>query len=73
MRPRHEHWHAVVRFDEYLKADPELAYSIVRVMRSAEDAVSEAARLNALNASRESHYFVQLARLDPGEADPDQP
>ena len=72
MRQRPEHWHAVVRFDASVQADPELAYSIVKVLRSPEDAVLEAARLNALNATRGSHYFVQLARLERDQDEPDQ-
>jgi len=68
MRPPYEHWHAVIRFDENLRVDPEMAFSIVRVMPDPEDAVAEAARLNALNAIPGCHYFVQLARLE--RADP---
>jgi hypothetical protein len=61
--PRWAHWHAVVRVDTAVR-DPELAYTIVKVFRSPDDAVSEVTRLNALSPDPNCLYFVQLARLE---------
>lgn len=53
---------AIVRVDADM-LEPENQFTVTKVVRSESFAASEAARLNALNASKGARYFVQVTRL----------
>jgi hypothetical protein len=59
---RGEHVFVVLRRDAYVD-DPVVAITCTKAYRRMARAEAEAGRLNALNADKQSHYFVRLVRL----------
>jgi hypothetical protein len=59
---RYEHVYAVIRLDPDM-LEPENRFTVVKVLRSEDDARREASRLNQLNESKGCTYTVQVTRL----------
>ncbi len=66
---RYDHAFAIVRIDTFLGLDPSArdAISVKKVVRSAEAAEREVARLNSLNQDRGATYFWTITRLERSE------
>ncbi len=62
--------YAIVRIDDFLGADvpTERRVTVKRVMRDADAAERECARLNSLQGGNGVHYFTQTTRLESPEA-----
>lgn len=70
----YDHAFAIVRVDGYYRdirdvmEQPEVFITVKKVVWSKEVAESEVARLNQLNADKESVYFSTTTRVDMGAA-----
>lgn len=58
------HVYAVVRIDRYCET-LENAVTVKEILPTLEEAISEADRLNGLNAKKGCHYFWQTTRYLP--------
>ncbi len=66
----YDHAFAIVRVDGYYRdikdmmEKPEVLITVKRIVWSKEQAESEVARLNRLNAEKDSIYFSTITRVD---------
>lgn len=63
----HDHLYAIVRVDQDAGDDVplELRVTVKKVVHDPHRGEAEVLRLNALNAGKGSHYFLQVTRLEP--------